>query len=90
MAAANISDLFNNPAKWTNHAPEHANILALVGNGAATNRADTSRHITNLATRSPVVLAFVLAGDEDRIYVGHSPLCSPPILSRTPPSTITS
>ena len=72
MAAAVplASTLFTDPAFWVDHAPDHAALLTVVGGGAVTTGPQTMTALLNMTRRSPVALAFVLAGDEDHIHVG--------------------
>ena len=74
MAAPTLhSDLHRNAARWTDASPDYVGLLATAGGGIATPSPDVSTGLVNLATRSPVVLAFIMDSDPDYIYVGHSP-----------------
>lgn len=73
MATTNISNLYNTTDKWGIPAPDYVTLLGHVGSATTANRADCTRTIINLSARSPITLAFVIAGDADHIHVGHSP-----------------
>jgi hypothetical protein len=79
MAVANptFADLFREASVWTQHDPDYEVIMATVGHAAATNMNDTIVHIHNTAIRTPCVIAFVIEGDEDVVYLGHSPYIYP-------------
>ena len=49
----------------------------MIGGDVATLGLNVNRAILNLTTRSLTTLAFVLRGDEDCIYVGHSAFSYP-------------
>jgi hypothetical protein len=51
--------------------------MATVGHATATNMKDTIVHIHNTAIRTPCVIAFVIEGDEDVVYLGHLPYIYP-------------
>ena len=70
------SDLTSNAALWPSHDPPYADIMNVLGSGA-TNRADVMSGVVGLATRTPIVMAFVIQGDEDHVYMGHSPMTFP-------------
>ena len=77
MASTLYSDIASDPAHWTEHAPDHAGLLAFVGGGATTARGAVQTHLTNLNTRSPTLLAFVLSQDPDHIHIGYGPAAYP-------------
>ena len=85
MASTLYSDIVGEPTYWTNPNPDHATLLTTVGAGAATNSTDTARHLVNIATRSPTMLAFVLEGDEDHIHVGYNPTFYPAEIGHATP-----
>ena len=66
------SDLVERAHHWEEPSPSYVALTGAVGGGSASNRADTAEAILNLFQRSPMVLAFVVQGDEDCIHVGHS------------------
>ncbi len=75
MAAAApslASALAQDAARWADPNPDHERILDLVGGAAATARDAASLSMLDVNQRSPVALCFVLTGDSDHIYVGHS------------------
>ena len=72
-AAALASDYLNEAAYWDVPDIDWATLYPVVAQDSGTNSAGTLAHICNLATRSPIALAFMVAGDTDHIYVGHNP-----------------
>ena len=78
MAAAPplYSTLAANAALWPSHDPPYADIMAALGSGVA-SRNDVMSGVVGLATRTPIAIAFVIQGDEDHVYVGHSPMTFP-------------
>ena len=86
MAAANtFSALFGTAALWDVSDPSYDAVLAAVGGAAATDRASCRTALLGTAQRSPTVIAFVLEGKEDHIYVGHSLSTYPADLSDPTP-----
>ena len=73
MASTLYSDIASDPAHWTDHTPDHAGLLAIIGGGALTARGTVQTHLTNLNARSPTLLAFVLNQDPDHIHIGYGP-----------------
>ena len=75
MAAAtpNLADYLQPTAHWTDGNPDYDALMAVVGHGVATTAADTTLAYHNLATRTPVVVAFVIEGDEDHVNLGYAP-----------------
>ena len=68
--------LYTAAAKWNEPTPDYTFYATRVC-GAATadgglDRATTITTLVNLATRSPMVVAFIPNNDQDVIYVGHS------------------
>ena len=72
MANRLASDLFADPTKWDDPAPDHAALLAAYGGGAAATGPATYQGVLNTAARSPVAILFKVTGDVGHIYVGHS------------------
>ena len=77
MADTNISTLFLDGMKWADHDPDYGILLNAVGAGSAADTTDCGRDLLNISARSPTVLCFIIQGDEDAIYVGHSPVHYP-------------
>ena len=75
-APALFSTLASNAGLWPNHDPPYADIMAALGSGTA-SRNEAMSGVVGLATRTPIVVAFVITGDEDHVYVGHSPMTFP-------------
>ena len=71
-AVALASDLFQDPSLWEQPAFDHVALMAVVGEGSGRNRDQVRTDVLGLSARSPVLLAFVLAGDCDHVYFGHS------------------
>ena len=67
-----FSDLTQQPNHWEEPTPSYVVLTGAVGGGSASNRADTAEAILNTSQRSPILIAFVVGGDEDYIHVGHS------------------
>ena len=76
-ASTSYSDVATEATFWTNPDPDHGTLLGTVGAGVGTNRGDVARAIVNVATQSPTLLAFVLAGDHDHVHVGYCPTLFP-------------
>ena len=75
MAAAVplASDYLTDAAQWDNPVVPWADLLNATGEASGHNNTATLANICNLATRSPIALAFMVLGDTDHIYVGHNP-----------------
>ena len=71
--AALLSTIYTDPARWQNPDPGYAACLAVVGGGVNTGSEDVANSISNIATRSPVLLACIITGDPEHIYVLNSP-----------------
>ena len=71
--AALPSAICTDPARWQNPDPGYAACLALVGGAVNTGSEDVANSITNIATRSPVLLACIISGDPQHICVLNSP-----------------
>jgi hypothetical protein len=90
MATTNFSDLLADPSQWDEHRPDHAALMGVVGAGAGADAIATKTAVINTASRSPVVLAFMLTGDDNHIYVGHTPTVFPAdVLAATPFDNLT-
>ena len=77
MAATLFSALYGDATYWDDPDPDYATLLGTVGGAAGTSWPATRDALMNIAARSPVTLAFVVEGDEDFIYIGHSPSIYP-------------
>ena len=75
MATTTVSAYYADATHWTDHRPDYAQINDALGPAAANvlNSRDCASSVCGLATSSPSVLAIVLQGDEDHVYVVHSP-----------------
>ena len=80
-----FSDLFDDATKWDEPVPDYDTLILLLGGVASTtagapalyDRAQTISGLANLARRSPTLIAFCPADDNDYIYVGQSPWLAP-------------
>ena len=78
MATVTYSDLFNDAAKWAEPDPAFVNdLIPLIGETNAVNRADWVRNVCNISTRSPTAVLFVNGNDAEHLYVAHSPTVCP-------------
>ena len=75
MAAANpnLADYLLPGAHWTAPNPVYNDLMNTVGHGSGSTSAEVSIALCNVATRTPVVVAFVLQGDEDHVQLGYAP-----------------
>ena len=88
MAAAppsQFSILLADATKWTHFNADHATLLATVGGGSVSDRAACLTGLLNTSAHTPVVLAFVISGDEDYIHVGHTLTTFPAVLGSATP-----
>ena len=72
-----FTDLLRQDAHWQDADPDYAALQGVVGHAIATAGAGTALVYHNMATRTPVAVAFVLEGDKDYIQVAHSPMIYP-------------
>ena len=77
MADPRFSTLVRAAGSWTDPTPPYDQLLNHVGGGAATDRATVHTTLCSLATRTPTVLAFVLQGSSDSIFIGYHPTSMP-------------
>ena len=75
--APTFSDLFGNATQWDEPVPDYDALILLLGGVASTttgaavyDRATTMTGLANLAHRSPTLIAFCPADDNNYIYVG--------------------
>ena len=66
------STLYNRPHLWRSPDPDYDDLLAVVGGASASDRNRCADAFHSISTLSPLTVCFVLAGDENCIYVGHS------------------
>ena len=69
--------ILNNAAFWDEPNPDYLTLTNVVSGAATSDHRTTSATILNLAARSPVAVAFTIAADSDRIYIGHTPTVFP-------------
>ena len=72
MATTSVSAYLADPTHFTDPDPDYAAFQAAFGPGNAADRTVTASAVLGLAARSPVVIAFVLQGDEQCIHICHS------------------
>ena len=84
-AAPDFITLHQEPSNWADATPDYAVLMNVLGSGSASAAADVALAFHNLATRSPVVVAFVLDGDENHVQVGFAPMYYPGDLTNPQP-----
>jgi len=67
-----ISDIYSQADAWEAPNADYGAINASLGPGSALNRTQAATGIANLSTRTPIVVAFLLSANPDRIYLGHT------------------
>ena len=67
-----ISDIYSQADAWEAPNADYVAINASLGPDSALNRTQASTGIANLSTRTPIVVAFLLSANPDRIYLGHT------------------
>ena len=72
MATLNVSDHYNTPGNWGRPNPNYTTLLNTVGAGSASGHDEVTAALLNTATRSPVLLAFIIHDDEDVVHIGHT------------------
>ena len=76
MAAApptTAAALFGDPNLWADHAYDHVATMAAIGPAAAgITNATINNALARMSQNSPLVFVFMLEGDDESIYVGHS------------------
>ena len=73
MATLQVSTYYGTATHWEQPNPDYLAHLNAVGGGTANDTGMVSLAMGNMATRSPVVIGFVLEDDPNYIHVGHSP-----------------
>ena len=77
MATTSVPGHLADPTKWTEFVPSYGVLQAATGGASTASAAECKDAIAAQSTRSPIVLAFVLQGDEDHIHIGHSATAFP-------------
>ena len=72
-----FTDLLRQDPHWQDADPDYAALQGVVGHASAATGAGTAIVYHNMATRTPVAVAFVVEGDEDYVQVAHSPMIYP-------------
>ena len=75
--ANSASALYADAALWLDPNPDHVALDTAIGGASAIDSRASKTAVVQLAHRTPVALAFQLVGDEDHIYVGHTPSVYP-------------
>ncbi len=86
MATTAIGPFLGAAANWTQPTPDYTTMQNAVGAASASTQAVCKADVLGVATRSPIVLAFVIDGDENNIHIGHSATLYPrdPLLAACP------
>ena len=77
MATASVPDHLADAARWTVPVPDYVALQGVVGGAAPSNQTACKDAVTAQSTRSPLVILFVVQGDEDHIHIGHSATAFP-------------
>ena len=75
------SVLLANAGLWDDPHPDYTLLTAVVGGAAATDQNATAHAFINTGVRSPVAMAFIIDGEADRVYIGHTPTVFPADIS---------
>ena len=73
MATTSVSAYLAEASHWENHNPDYTPVVDLVGAPSANNHSQVATTILGLAARTPTVLLFQIAGEDDYVYIGHTP-----------------
>ena len=74
---ASFHALFSEPSLWDSSVPTYTEIIASVGQNSGSNQTAVRASTLAMSSRFPMAYVFVLHGDQDFIYVGHSPTVYP-------------
>ena len=80
-----FSNLVSDNCLWGNPDANYATLLGVVGGAANSDCVVTKAVIINSAVNTPTGCAFMLDGDLEHIYVGHSPTSYPSDLTAPTP-----
>ena len=72
MATLSVSDYYSEAGNWDRPNPNYNTLLGQVGGGSGNSQAQVASALLNIASHSPVVIAFIMHDDEDKIFVGHT------------------
>ena len=72
MATTSVPDFLADAAQWTVPDPDYAALQAVIGGASTANQTACKDAVIAQSTRSPLVVLFVVEGDEDHIHIGHS------------------
>ena len=75
--AALFSTLATTAGQWSRPDPDYGTLTGTLGHAAASNRAVAAAALVNTAAHSPVVVAFQLTADREKICVGYNPALFP-------------
>ena len=67
-----ISDIYSQADAWEAPNADYVAINASLGPDSALNRTQAATGIANLSSRTPIVVAFLLSANPERIYLGHT------------------
>ena len=86
MVTTAIRPFLGDAANWTQPIPDYAVMQNALGAASASTQAVCKADVLGVATRSPIVVAFIIKGDDDNIHIGHSASLYPrgPLLPACP------
>ena len=83
--AALFSTLATTAGQWSRPDPDYGTLTGTLGHAAASNRTVAAAALVNSAAHSPIVVAFQLTADREKIYVGYNPTLFPADLHNPTP-----
>ena len=72
-----FSDVASNPDFWAQPSPIYADVVTAFGHASTATGPVVKAGLLGLSVRSPTIVAFMLAGDNDHIYIGYQPCAYP-------------
>ena len=78
-----FSVLFGTADHWDPTDPSYADIFTSIGAGSGADKNAVCTSVLNFTNRNPICYAFVLAREEDYVYIGHTPSVCPTDISST-------
>ncbi len=85
LPPASFHALLTNASLWDASVPTYTEIIASVGEDSGHNSAAVRASTLAMSARFPLAFVFVIDGDQDFIYVGHSPTVYPADVRATSP-----
>ena len=77
MATASVPDHLADAARWTVPVPDYVALQGVIGGAALSNQTVCKDAVAAQSTHSPLVVLFVVQGDEDHVDIGHSATAFP-------------